>query len=48
MTDDFSVEVESKKINPLTTKIKTHLEHPKHRFMAVGTVIFLVIMVLFL
>ena len=37
--DDFSMD---------EVKVKTHFEQPKHRLIAIGTVIFLVIVVIFL
>lgn len=44
-TNDLKSE---KSIKVVLTKIKAHLEHPKHRLMAIWTVIFLVIVVMFL
>jgi hypothetical protein len=39
--------IKPKKTTPLA-KIQIHLEQPKHRLIAIGTVIFLVIVVIFL
>jgi hypothetical protein len=50
MADEFSTDdlKREKLTRVLLTKIKVHLEHPKHRLMAVGMVSFLVIVVIFL
>jgi uncharacterized membrane protein YvbJ len=50
IVDDFSTDdlKREKKVDVLLTKIKVHLEKPKHRLIVIGTVIFLVIAVMFL
>lgn len=45
LTNNFKCE---KSVCTLLTQFKAHLEHPKHRLMAIGVVIFLLIAVLFL
>ncbi len=45
MGDDFAILEEPKKTPAkLLTKIKTHLEHPKHRVIAISMGIFLIIL----
>jgi uncharacterized membrane protein YvbJ len=44
-TNDFKRE---KSVKALLTQLKSHFEKPKHRLVAIGIVIFLVIVVLFL
>jgi uncharacterized membrane protein YvbJ len=46
IVDDFSTN-DLKRYNT-ETKIQAHFNHPKHRFIAIATVIFLVVAVMFL
>ena len=46
IAEEFSTD-DLKRCN-LLTKTKAHLNHPKHRLIAIGTVIFLVVVGLFL
>jgi uncharacterized membrane protein YvbJ len=50
IADEFSTD-DLKRCNTQTkiqTKIQAHFNHPKHRFIAIATVIFLVVAVMFL